>query len=110
MHKPCLWVLPVIVVTRSSYSLFMVSTIAIKGRRDALLTLHEPCGEGFKWRAFGFPLRGDVTLALPIEGLVKEEMCPKERLVLGDRTLSPGPIVSQSLIKRSQTRGTYYIS
>ena len=40
---------------------------------------------------------------LPIEGLEKEEDCPKWRLVLGDRILELCPIVIQTLLKGAQT-------
>ena len=74
-------------VTRATASLFVVSTIVRKGKRVSLLILHEPCGEGFKWRVLRFPSSGEGTLALPIESLEKGEECPKEILVLGDRKL-----------------------
>ena len=65
------------VVTRATASLFVVSTIVRKGKRVSLLILHEPCGEGFKWRVLRFPSSGEGTLALPIESIGKDEQCPK---------------------------------
>ena len=38
-----------------------------------------------------------------MEGLEKEEDCPKWRLLLGDRILELGPIVIQTLLKGAQT-------
>ena len=40
---------------------------------------------------------------LPLEGLEKEEDCPKWRLLLGDRILEFCPIVIQTLLKGAQT-------
>ena len=42
-----------------------------------------------------------MILSLPIEGLEKDEDCPKWRLVLGHRKLELCPIVSQVLRKDS---------
>ena len=49
------------VVTRTTASLFVVSTIVRKGGRVSLLILGEPCGECFKCRVMCFPscVRGD---------------------------------------------------
>ena len=43
------------------------------------------------------------TSGLPLEGLEKEEDCPKWRLVLGDRILELCRIVIQTLLKGAQT-------
>ena len=53
-------------VSRDTVSLFVVSTIVRKGRRDSLLTLHEPCGGGFNWRLLRYPSwkRGDSGAAI----------------------------------------------
>jgi len=47
--------------------------------------------------SWGFPLGGEGTVALPIEGLEMVEESHKERLVLGDRKHSLWPIVHQAL-------------
>lgn len=49
-----LWVLVVSVGTRTSASVFVVSTIGRNGMRVSLFILHEPCGELFKWRVLRF--------------------------------------------------------
>ena len=43
-----------------------------------------------------------MSLSLQIEGIEKDEMCPKYRLGLGDRRLALWPIVSQALVKGAQ--------
>ena len=50
-----LWVLAVTVMTRGTASWFVVSKIVWKERSFSLLTLHEPCGEGFNWTVLRFP-------------------------------------------------------
>ena len=40
---------------------------------------------------------------LAIEGLEKEEDCPKWRLIIGDRILELYPIAIQTLLKGAQT-------
>ena len=42
-------------------------------------------------------------LTLQIEVLEKDEECPKERLVLSERTLVLWPIVNQALLKGAET-------
>jgi len=50
-----------------------------------------------------FCLGGEGILALPIKDLEKDEECPKERLVWGDRILVLWLIISQALLKGAQT-------
>lgn len=47
----------------------------------------------------GFPIGGDGIRGLPINGLEKSEVCPKERLHLGVRINMFWPLFSQTLLK-----------
>ena len=57
-----------------------------------------PLGQDLRFRSW---TRG--ASGLPMEGLEKEEDCPKWRLVLGDRILELCRIVIQTLLKGAQT-------
>ena len=48
----------VTVVTRASFSLFVVSTIVRKGRSVFLMSLCEPCDDVFKWMVLRVQKRG----------------------------------------------------
>ena len=89
-------------LTRGSASLFLVSTIVSKGRRVSLLILHKHCGENFKWIFLSVPSWRRGANVPANQSLEKDEECPKERLVLGDRKLALWPIVSQALLQGAQ--------
>ena len=59
--------------------------------------------EGLHVQVLRFPSWTRGASGLPVDGLEKEEVCPKWRLVLGDRILELFPIVIQTLLKGAQT-------
>ena len=60
--------------------------------------MRAPLGQDLRFRSW---TRG--ASGLPMEGLEKEEDCPKWRLVLGDRILELSPIAIQTLLKGALT-------